>query len=115
MVISVFPCSDGGFLTRSQVVITCVFPCSDGGFLTRSQVVISRVFPCSDGGFLTRSQESKDSFAPAVPPKMLGYHDDENSLTDQGTYDLPIYNEPAYLVSTTRTLCTGGQAAPCLT
>ena len=60
---------------------------------------ITHVTLCySDGGFLTRSQDSKE-FAPAVPPKMMGYHDDDNSLTEQ-TYELPIYNEPAYLVST---------------
>ncbi len=61
---------------------------------------------CSDGGFLSRSQTG-DSIAthsahiPALPPKLGSFPggDDDNSLSEH-TYELPLYNEPAYLVST---------------
>ena len=48
----------------------------------------------SDGGFLNRSratQESKDAFAPAIPPKMIGFMDEENSVTTDQSYELPSY------------------------
>lgn len=47
----------------------------------------------SEGGFLDRSrqtQEAKDPFMPAIPPKMIGYMDEENSVTDH-SYELPSY------------------------
>ena len=47
----------------------------------------------SDGGFLNRSrqtQEMKEAFAPAIPPKMIGFMDEDNSMTDQ-SYELPSY------------------------
>ena len=56
---------------------------------------------CSDGGFLSRSdsrasKDSRDAYTPAVPPKMIGYMDDDSSTqnsTHDATYELPLYNE----------------------
>ncbi len=96
-----FVFSDGGFLSCSQTgdsLTASAIPPKHTAFL----MVLSGGFVFSDGGFLSRSQTGDSLTAPAIPPKMLGSFpgDDDNSLAEQ-TYELPIYNEPAYLVSTT--------------
>lgn len=61
---------------------------------------LTRTLFFSEGGFLvcSQSQDSKDSFAPTVPPKMMGYVDDNNSSQSEQTYELPVYND-TYMVS----------------